>query len=557
MSKRLNDSASESSAKRKHVVLSIKKKVEILKKLDSGASVKSVSQEYGIGPSTIYDLKKKKETILKFYAESDCPKLMESRKTLHPSKVVDVDQVLMEWIRQRRSEKVPLDRSLIIAQAKLYHEQLGIQTPCEYSAGWFARFKARHGLRVLSICGEKVAADKDSAEDFVEEFQELIKDNKLSPDQVYNADETSLFWKYVPRKTYVAPEESAPSGIKDSKERLTVLACSNAAGTHKCKLLMIGKSAKPRALKNIKRLPVIYRANKRAWMTQALCQEWFDNHFVPEARAHCTSVGLPRDCRILLVLDNCTGHPAAELLKKDNVSVFFLPPNCTSLIQPMDQGLLRSLKCLYKSDFLRRLLSSCNSGTGIQQFSKDYNIRDAIFNAANSWDSVSQETLINSWQNLWPATILLDGEDSNKSFNGFRISQEKEILDELMRFARGLPSDVAKTMDEDTFRECLSIDENAPVVHQLTDGEIAQMVLNPNGEESDSSQSEEEVIEEKISIDRCLKLTEELLRGMEQKSFFTEQDIMSVYKIQEKLMKEKPKCMKQLKLSDMFASTSS
>lgn len=223
----------------------------------------------------------------------------------------------------------------------------------------------------------------------------------------------------------------------------------------------------------------------------------------------------------------------------------------------MDQGLLRSLKCRYKSDFLRRLLSSCNSGTGIQQFSKDYNIRDAIFNAANSWDSVSQETLINSWQNLWPATILLDGEDSNKSFNGFRISQEKEILDELMRFARGLPSDVAKTMDEDTFRECLSIDENAPVVHQLTDGEIAQMVLNPNGEESDSSQSEEEVIEEKISIDRCLKLTEELLRGMEQKSFFTEQDIMSVYKIQEKLMKEKPKCMKQLKLSDMFASTSS
>ena len=70
-----------------------------------------------------------------------------------------------------------------------------------------------------------------------------------SPELVYNADESGLFLKYTVRKTYVTAEESASSGIKNCKEQLTVLASSNATVTHKCKLLVIGKSPQPRAVK--------------------------------------------------------------------------------------------------------------------------------------------------------------------------------------------------------------------------------------------------------------------------------------------------------------------
>ena len=38
------------------------------------------------------------------------------------------------------------------------------------------------------------------------------------------------------------------------------------SGTEKLPLLVIGKSAKPRAFKN-KELPVSYKSNKKAWMT--------------------------------------------------------------------------------------------------------------------------------------------------------------------------------------------------------------------------------------------------------------------------------------------------
>lgn len=113
----------------------------------------------------------------------------------------------------------------------IFHEQLNISTPCEYTSGWYGRFKKRNGLRNLTVCGEKASADYDAAEEYLEEFYKLVTEQHLSQEQACNADETALYWRYLSQKTVVTPQESAPSGFKDSKERLTVLACSNASGT--------------------------------------------------------------------------------------------------------------------------------------------------------------------------------------------------------------------------------------------------------------------------------------------------------------------------------------
>jgi hypothetical protein len=73
---------------------------------------------------------------------------------------------------------------------------------------------------------------------------------------LYTADKTSLFWRYLSQKTVVTPQETAQSGFKDSKERPNVLACSNAVGSHKARLLVVGKSRDRSAL------PLIYSYNK-------------------------------------------------------------------------------------------------------------------------------------------------------------------------------------------------------------------------------------------------------------------------------------------------------
>ena len=84
-------------------------------------------------------------------------------------------------------------------------------------------------------------------------------------------------------------------------------------------------------------------------MTTEVFNDWYSGHFIPEARAHCTKAGLDENCRIILLLDNCSAHPPVDILNTPHVNVKYLPPNCTSLIQPQDQGILRSLKCTYKN----------------------------------------------------------------------------------------------------------------------------------------------------------------------------------------------------------------
>ncbi|CAM2119708.1 unnamed protein product [Caretta caretta] len=67
-----------------------------------------------------------------------------------------------------------------------------------------------------------------------------------------------------------------------------------------------------------------------------------------------------------------------------------------------------------------------------------------------------------------------------------------------------------------------------------------------NKEDSDG----DEDVEEKISIDKCIQLATNVIEGLEQRHFISEQEIMSLYMIREKLIKEKPKYMRQAKLED-------
>ena len=92
---------------------------------------------------------------------------------------------------------------------------------------------------------------------FVDDLDEIIKNEQLTIEQIYNADEISLFWRCLPQSSLASGNEYAIEGYKESKDRITVLVCSNAARTHKCKLMIIGKSAHPRALKNVEHLPVL------------------------------------------------------------------------------------------------------------------------------------------------------------------------------------------------------------------------------------------------------------------------------------------------------------
>ena len=107
-------------------------------------------------------------------------------------------------------------------------------------------------------------------------------------------------------------------------------------------------------------------------MTSVLFQEWIT----------AWDAALAKDRRkILLLVDNCTAHPHIDTLK--NIRLEFLPANTTSLIQPMDQGVIKNLKTFYRKELVQmtvaaiedNLASSSSTATDI---SSKVTLLDAI-----------------------------------------------------------------------------------------------------------------------------------------------------------------------------------
>lgn len=174
------------------------------------------------------------------------------------------------------------------------------------------------------------------------------------PHQIYNTDETGLYWKCLPSKTLAAAslEKMAP-GHKSSKEQITLMCCANASGEHKMKLLCIWKAEHPWSFKGteIKHFPVDYYLSKSAWMTCNIFTSWFHSKFVPKVSAYLKSAGLP--VKAVLFIDNALSHPNETELKScdGNIFVSLLLPNIMSLLQPMDQNVIETMKRHYRREF--------------------------------------------------------------------------------------------------------------------------------------------------------------------------------------------------------------
>jgi hypothetical protein len=114
------------------------------------------------------------------------------------------------------------------------------------------------------------------------------------------------------------------------------------------KSLVIGKAAKLRCFKNLKinNLPVIWRYNKKAWMTAVTMEEWL-NMFNAKMEKENRNV--------ILFLDNATCHPKVTL---SNVKITWLAANATGASQPMDMGVIYTFKSHYRQFLMQSLISN-------------------------------------------------------------------------------------------------------------------------------------------------------------------------------------------------------
>lgn len=121
------------------------------------------------------------------------------------------------------------------------------------------------------VCNSRSSMVKQQSADF-EAGQKWLEESLpslltlYSPRDVFNADETALFYGGMSTRGFVAAGER-PLGIKSAKERLTDLVTANMDGSEKRPLLVIGKSVRPRRFPlSLDALPVLYESPLKAWM---------------------------------------------------------------------------------------------------------------------------------------------------------------------------------------------------------------------------------------------------------------------------------------------------
>lgn len=260
--------------KPKSKCLTLKEKSKILEEIEKGMTVSLLAKKYGIAKSTVCLIKKKKDVILEAVDNILNPS---KRRTLKVSVYKLMEKELYKWFLKQRERNLPVSGDIIREKAL---SLCGNET-FTASDGWLQRFKTRYGIRFLKITGEKLSSQPELVDPFKQELYRIIQELNLSHQQIYNADETGLFWKLLPEKTYVSLSEKTAPGLKIAKQRLTFLGCTNATGQHKLTPLIIGKSRNPRALSKFQN-PVIYKHSKNAWMTCEIFKEWFFENFVPE-----------------------------------------------------------------------------------------------------------------------------------------------------------------------------------------------------------------------------------------------------------------------------------
>lgn len=125
--------------------------------------------------------------------------------------------------------------------------KMDVREDFKASQGWLRGFKDCHGITGHTMYGESNAVNSDIFDKFKdEELPKLIQG--FGAKDIYNIDETGLFFNLLPNKTLM--EKSDPcDGGKHSKQCLTVLLETYADGTDKLRPLSSENIKSPVALK--------------------------------------------------------------------------------------------------------------------------------------------------------------------------------------------------------------------------------------------------------------------------------------------------------------------
>lgn len=402
------------------------------------ATVEDVLAKYGVSKATYHNWKKNRAGLEK--AASVSPGHAKKKRQFSKDPLELVKEAVRSFFelnkQMPKDAQLPVTGSVISVRAIMMKEHLlckhfddndpFVLTADEFSAleaftaskSWCSKTAILFGLRSKVLHGEAGSVDVDAVSDDIKNIVNIIKRYKL--DNVYNTDETGLFFKCLPNRSYVDNESAKDArGTKamKAKDRVTLYVCTNATGTDKVPLSIIGKSKEPRCFRNHPK-KLDYYSQAKAWSDTKTFLLWWQR-FLNYIRSKTNDP-------VLLILDNCGPHGADVKDPNEQVTILFLPPNCTSVFQPMDAGIIAMVKKLYRYRLLRLMIemyderiqrredakkAKMQAGTMGLKEGHPPHLRDVMDILSGVWDEIS----VHSIKKCWMKTTLISDEMINQS----------------------------------------------------------------------------------------------------------------------------------------------
>lgn len=445
-------------AKRK--TLSYEDKVKLIEAVNAGDKKKSeIAKQFGIPANTLSTIIKNKE---KYESQPS------SLKRIKGPENKEIDNCVVQWLKQCRDKNLPISGPTLQEKATEFAKQLG-KPNFRASNGWLQNFKKRNDVVFKKVTGESASVNDEVCTQWCEKLSELTKD--YNPEDIFNADETGLYYQCLPDKTLTFKGDACHGG-KNSKQRITVLLGANQTGTVKLKPLVIGKSKNPRCFKGIQSFPTDYTFNRKAWMKSDVFGKWLSDLDKQMKK---------KKKKILMFVDNCSAHGDIPTLK--NVKVQFLPPNTTSKLQPLDQGIIKNFKVLYRKEVVRQYLRDIE-----EKNPTTINVLNAMWMTSKAWANVTQTTIENSFKK--------SGFKRQTEGDEERVEEEGGVVGTPSVSTHETPDrweDVTRSLDVEglTFEEFVDFDNDLAICGELSDTDIIASVSQSTGEDANEDSEED------------------------------------------------------------------
>ena len=384
-----------------------------------------------------------------------------------------------------------------------------------------------------AICGSKESA---APHDELETWKETVLLPTLarySPNDIYNGDETALFYKSLPHRTYCFDSDK-PAGSAKRKDRLTLLIITNMDGSDHRKLSVIGKSKTPRCLQKkykmqVKDMSVDWYASKNAWMTGEIHHQIMTklNNEMRLSNRH-----------ILYVCDNASSHQVREY---SHIKFLMLPPNATSIMQPLDQGIILSAKRRYKKKLAERYLACVENNKDANSLLKGLDIVQATNMIAASWRETSSTIIQNCFRKA--------------GFKHHAVDPAPETADPLPAPAPDVWNRVQMWLGDVQFDEFAANEPEAGTAQPMSDQDIVNIVLTEN----DAQEESDDESEEEIPSASAIKTSVEFLALIDQQKAFLKPNEMPTEIVEQLeaqvVAMQFSLCSKQKQMQDYFQSS--